>query len=512
MLEMFGVYSNMEPSVLHEAAINMMKENESYWEHCGSLTTQMNFVTYSEWKTNMSKDTTMCDEFFIFVLSKLHYRHTLIYTANRLWSTMRAGSMDRSELHSKSDLHLVYLGNNTYGELRRKPMMPAPPTSLPKPVKIIKKKRKCLKGKLQSPPATPIDLSIKSSNEHCSNQSDNNVRSALPSQTLTNVVVLHDSPGFIINAQLPDGFNPSDMNRTGCVSPEIIDIRSPLHDSDENSLSGSQGDDGPLGGMCTATPHCAGTSIQLNSLDSSECELSPIAGGTSQLPPSLKASEQIDLSELVADEQCSMETETTTTVSTLKSLTSNFIIAGNPNANLMDIEQIGSKCFKQSNTVVPVKPLEILVLHYFKSKFPHISPYEVCNQHIQSQKEKCIVKKLKVLCRNLLLTYMTDVDIKKLLVQQDPTDKRNIDINDLMDKLCWKRKLSIQIVPLKQDMINHWTKKVPSWQTIDPYSSLEDIGSGTDNESPCDLSEEATPVLPVKTEKEHQLQRYSLRK
>ena len=331
-----------------------------------------------------------------------------------------------------------------------------------------------------------------------------------PSQTLTNVVVLHDSPGFIINAQLPDGFNPSDINRTGCVSPETIDIRSPPHDSDENSLSGSQGDDGLLGGMCIADPHCADTSIQLNSSDSSDCELNP--GGNPQLPPPPKASKQIDLSELVADEQRMMETEATTTVSTLKTLMSNFITAGNPNANLMDIERIGSKCFKQLNTVVPVKSLEILVLHYFKSKFPQIDPYKVCNQRLQSLKEKCVVKKLKVLCRNLLLTYMTDVDIEKLLVQQDPTDKRNIDIDDLMDKLSWKRKLSIQIVPLKQDMINHWTKKVPSWQSIDPYSSLEDIGSSTDNESPCDVSKEATPVLPVNTEKEHKLQRYSLRK
>ena len=395
-------------------------------------------------------------------------------------------------------------------------MTPAPPTLLPKPVKINKKKRKCSKGKLQSLPAAPIDLSIKSSSEHCSNQSNINAQSVSSSQTGSNVVVLHDSPEFIINAQLPDGFNSSNMDSVECASPETIDIRSPvciaLPDSDDCPTPESQIYDRSKG-MCIENPHGADTPSSLNSTDSSECDAIPNAGENSQVPPSLKSPDQMYLSELVSDEQHSMDTETTNdTVSTLKLLTSNFIVAGNPNANLMDIEWIGSKCFKQSNTVISVKPLKMLVLHYFSSKFPHVDPYQVCNHHIQTRNEKCVVKKLKVLCRNFLLTYMMEVGIEKLLVQCDPTDKRNIDVDLLLDKLSWKRKLSIQVVPLKQDVINHWTKKVPSWQTIDPYSSLEDVGSSTKNESLCEVSNESTPVLPVKAESEHQSHRYSLRK
>ena len=74
----------------------------------------------------MSNENCACDELMVFILSKLHYRHTVIYTANRLWCTLRVDKpMDRSEIHSKCDVHLVYLGNLTFGELRRKPMTPA---------------------------------------------------------------------------------------------------------------------------------------------------------------------------------------------------------------------------------------------------------------------------------------------------------------------------------------------------------------------------------------------------
>ena len=118
VLEVFGAFSNLEPSALRETVIDMLKENKSDWAHRASVVTQMNFISFDEWKAQMANENCMCDELMIFILSKLHYRHTVIYTANRLWCTMRLDKpMDWRELHSKCDIHLVYLGNYTFGEL-----------------------------------------------------------------------------------------------------------------------------------------------------------------------------------------------------------------------------------------------------------------------------------------------------------------------------------------------------------------------------------------------------------
>ena len=131
-------------------------------ETAGTVITQMNFITFNEWHASMKHDNCMCDELMIYILSRLHYRHTLIYTTSRPSCTLQhSEDMDITELHSKCDLHLVYLGNNTYGQLKHKPMMPAPPTTVPQ-LPIINKWKSSRKTKSSSTVSTPIDLSCKS--------------------------------------------------------------------------------------------------------------------------------------------------------------------------------------------------------------------------------------------------------------------------------------------------------------------------------------------------------------
>ena len=138
VLEMFGIFSDLDAPTLWDTALNMMMDEFDYWKHAGTIVTQMNFMTFEEWYNSMKQDNCMCDELMVYILRRLHYRHTIIYTSNRPWCTLQNSlNMDITELHSKCDLHLVYLGNNMYGQLKRKPMTPVPPTS----VKTIKSRR-----------------------------------------------------------------------------------------------------------------------------------------------------------------------------------------------------------------------------------------------------------------------------------------------------------------------------------------------------------------------------------
>ena len=161
VLEMFGTFSYFEPDTLCRTAMNMLEDELDYWKHASTVVTQMNFITFDEWCDSMKHENCMCDELMIYILSRLHYCHTIIYTANRPWCTLQnSADMDITELHSKCDLHLVYLGNNTYGQLKHKPMMPAPPTSVPK-LPIINKQKYSSMSKATSTASKPIDLSCK---------------------------------------------------------------------------------------------------------------------------------------------------------------------------------------------------------------------------------------------------------------------------------------------------------------------------------------------------------------
>ena len=388
VLEMFSVFSSMEASVLRETALKLMKSEVPFWKHASSVVMQMNFITYEEWCAAMEHENCMCDEFMIYVLSRLHYRHTLVYTANRLWCTMKLSEeLDRSELHSKCDLHLVYLGNNTYGELKRKPTTPAPPTSLkPLPVKS-KRKRRHKKSKTQSPPAAPIDLSSHTQQEN----------------------------------QDELCFKPSSSGQT-CG----------------NTTGNTQGSD-------------VGHS---NDLIVDEARISDVSVN-----------------------------RITYNVDSLRDLVCKYLDATFPHVNPEEVFDYLQNRFKHSNRSIRynVCSLEDITAKYIMELLPGIDPYKFCNEQHALRKEKCDTQKLSVLCRKQLLQRMTKLDIEKELVKRDSKDKRNLDIEKFLATFYLKRKATLEITKLQPETIRHWTKEVPSWTKIDPYSDLEDVGNTSDD-------------------------------
>ena len=161
VLEMFGVYSGYEPSELRQCAITILNTETEipYWSHAGSVLLGLNFMSYSEWTEYMSDESSPCDELMLYVLSRIHCRHTVVYTANRVWTTVYVdGKTTVDDLMSICDLRLVYLGGKTFGELKKLPMY-APPLPRVRQTPVKKSANKARKGKV---PTKPLTLSIKS--------------------------------------------------------------------------------------------------------------------------------------------------------------------------------------------------------------------------------------------------------------------------------------------------------------------------------------------------------------
>ena len=156
VLELFCEFSGFEPDELRKRVMSIMTSDKdlSLWQHVGRVVTGLNFVSYEAWVEHMKVNSTPCDELLLYVLNRIHCRHTVVYTANRAWSTLKPESnITTDDLLSICDLRLVYLGNKTFGELKRLPMC-APPLPQMLTTPLCKQPQKKVKGKM---PVKPLN-------------------------------------------------------------------------------------------------------------------------------------------------------------------------------------------------------------------------------------------------------------------------------------------------------------------------------------------------------------------
>ena len=77
-------------------------------------------INIEQWMNVMLKPDIAVDELAIFALSKMYGKHTVIYNKARPWSTLDPPYlMSKTELHDNCQIHLVYVGKDSYGILRR---------------------------------------------------------------------------------------------------------------------------------------------------------------------------------------------------------------------------------------------------------------------------------------------------------------------------------------------------------------------------------------------------------
>ena len=78
------------------------------------------------------------------------------------------------------------------------------------------------------------------------------------------------------------------------------------------------------------------------------------------------------------------------------------------------------------------------------------------------------------------LTNLTKFKIVNTTAQQTQRDAiPSLDLNAFLKTLALKRKMEVLVPKVGRTTVNRWTKKVPHWSLLDPYSDLEDEGSNT---------------------------------
>ena len=122
LFELFGSFSSETGPSVREDMIKRIELERPLYDRVGSVVLSMRGCNIEEWMEDMSDHNHYPDELMLYALSRTYNRHSLVVCRERNWSTIESPSpMSERELLTNTHVHLVYLGNSVFGELKPKP-------------------------------------------------------------------------------------------------------------------------------------------------------------------------------------------------------------------------------------------------------------------------------------------------------------------------------------------------------------------------------------------------------
>ena len=119
LYDVFGCYSLDDLNIVKNNVIQEIEKNIQWYSNTGHIC--MKGLNIKTWLNKMKKPRTAADELMLYALSILYHRHTIVYTKWQPWTILKLGinnTLSTSEMHELCDTHLLFLGNNLYGELK----------------------------------------------------------------------------------------------------------------------------------------------------------------------------------------------------------------------------------------------------------------------------------------------------------------------------------------------------------------------------------------------------------
>ena len=149
LFEIFGNFSDHDVREVHEVLLKHIARNLDFHVNRSIVCLEMRNTSFSNWVDWIADGRMYCDELGLLSLSALYRRHTLVVTANKLWSTIEHPTpVTLLELLNECSVKLVYLGQLRFGELK------SHPRKLPRPMPI--------KSSTKIPTAEPAEQNIAS--------------------------------------------------------------------------------------------------------------------------------------------------------------------------------------------------------------------------------------------------------------------------------------------------------------------------------------------------------------
>ena len=118
---MFSVFAEDSPQQVRRNMVQWINDNKQKFEYQTLLAFTAKDSDLDTWLSTIDNNCTPGDEFALFALCQMYTRHALIVTSSQIWTSIHPKhKMDNQELRRKCDLHLIYLGGNSFGILKPK--------------------------------------------------------------------------------------------------------------------------------------------------------------------------------------------------------------------------------------------------------------------------------------------------------------------------------------------------------------------------------------------------------
>ena len=122
LYSIFGAYSNMTEDEIKHKVVMEINEHADWYDTASSVSLTMKGITFKKWLNQLVKPRTMPDEVILYALCVIFRRNALVFTGIRPWTTLKkTPNMTLSIVSEMCETVLLYLGNNLYGELHRRP-------------------------------------------------------------------------------------------------------------------------------------------------------------------------------------------------------------------------------------------------------------------------------------------------------------------------------------------------------------------------------------------------------
>ena len=121
IFDLFGSLSSHNAANVRFLLLSDIAADVEFYQKTSCVCLEMRNINFHQWITNLSLESMYADELTLFSLSWLYKQHTVVITANKLWSTLHLNDpVSKETLLNVCSVCFVYLGHLRFGVLRLK--------------------------------------------------------------------------------------------------------------------------------------------------------------------------------------------------------------------------------------------------------------------------------------------------------------------------------------------------------------------------------------------------------
>ena len=114
---LFAKYNDTSATEAREQLVSWAQEHKDEVTEAGTVMFAQDKKGYSWWILTTTHKTNPVNEFSLWCLCKMYYRHTVIHTPDHTWTTLKDKILSVEEIDKVCDLHFAYLGYGKFATI-----------------------------------------------------------------------------------------------------------------------------------------------------------------------------------------------------------------------------------------------------------------------------------------------------------------------------------------------------------------------------------------------------------